>query len=328
MSSPGTYRLFGLRLTTAFAFAAHLDTAPEPPGVSFEVVSKAPFSWDPETLPADYQSPLLGEDGETILRVYRIGEVDVLSFTKVADFYLSPGNIIALPVNSEESLSSVLLEIRLLGAVMAYYLEKQGLPALHASAVAVGDKAVGFLASSRGGKTSLAASFMEQGCSLLTDDILALEVAATEAIARSGYPQMRMWPPVATHFLGQRWEGLPVVHPQLTKRRVGVGEQRDWGRFCAEPLPLQRLYLPQRSEDEDGPIHIETLSPRNSLIELIRHSFLTTLIAGLGWEGKRLGWLSQVVERLPVRRLTYPSGFQHLDRVRQAVMADLSSGIG
>ncbi len=326
-----TYDLFGLRLTTSFPFATHLEIAPGQPGIPFEIVSEAPLSWDPTTLEVAYRSPMLGEDGETILRIYRLGEVDVLSFTEVADFYLFPEKIIAYPVKVEEFVSSVLVEIRLLGAVMAYLLEKRGMPALHASAVVIGNSAVGFLGSNRGGKTSLAASFVENGSSLLTDDILAVEDTGNEMMARSGYPQMRMWPPVAEHFLGPRWSDLPTVHPDLSKRRVGVGSQLGgWGRFCTEPRPLRRLYLPQRLEDQDADetIQIKALSPRNSVIELIRHSFLPTLTAGLGWEGRRLGLLSKVAEKLQVCRLTYPSGFQHLDRVRESVVADLGSGAG
>ena len=325
MTDLPTFRLFGLRLTTAFPFASKLERVSGPAGIHFEIIAEPPVSWDPVALQADYESPLLGENGKTILEVYRLREWDVLSFTEVADFYLCEDQILAQPVHPHQPLNRTLVEIRLLGAVMAYWLESRGHPALHASAVAVGGGAVGFLGANRGGKTSLAAALVGGGGSLLTDDILALQMAEGEVAARPGYPQMRLWPAAAEHFLGGRWADYPRIHPKLSKRRVGVGENQGWGRFCSQLQPLHRLYLPERSTGDggDGAVLIEALSPRDSVIELVRYSFLPTLAAGLGWQGARLARLSQVAERVGVRRLAYPSGFGNLDRVREAVLADL-----
>ncbi len=53
------------------------------------------------------------------------------------------------------------------------------------------------------GKSSLAASFMQNGHPLLTGDILPLEQNTDGAFfARPGYPIMRMWPEEALRFLG------------------------------------------------------------------------------------------------------------------------------
>ena len=50
-----------------------------------------------------------------------------------------------------------------------------GLPLVHASAVALGGRALAFVAPSGTGKTSVAAHLVARGASLLTDDALAVE---------------------------------------------------------------------------------------------------------------------------------------------------------
>ena len=107
------------------------------------------------------------------------------------------------------------MEIRLLGPVFSFWLELQGIPVLHASAVLVEGQAVAFLSSNYGGKTSLAATLMQAGHPLLTDDFLPVERGDGLYLGRPGYPTMRMWPEEAEHFLGS-YEDLGLVHPALT----------------------------------------------------------------------------------------------------------------
>lgn len=62
----------------------------------------------------------------------------------------------------------------------------QGLELFHASAVALGDHAVGFVAPSGTGKTSIAAHLVARGASLVTDDVMALEPSPEGVLAHPG----------------------------------------------------------------------------------------------------------------------------------------------
>ncbi len=323
-----TYRLFGLRLRTEFPFAFYLETekemetAAEPSSIPFSVTPEPPFHWRAEEHTPVYESPFRGEGGETILRLYHLEECDILSFTEGVDFYLFSHNLVAHSPKGPFEHCSTLTEIRFLGPVLAFWLERQGLPVLHASAVVRGGRAIGFLGANKGGKTSLAAALLRSGMALLTDDLLVLDHQAPGRLVRPGYPQMRMWPPLAKFFLGAI-EELPRVHPALSKRRVQVGEGSRLGTFCSQPQPLECLYLLQRQPAGAKTVEIEPVSPRDAVIELVRYSFLPTLAAGLGWEGRRLAGLSRLSGEVPLKRLIYPSGFDQLERVAAAVAADI-----
>lgn len=226
-----------------------------------------------------------------------------------------------------------LLELRWLGPVMALYLERSSLPVLHASAVVCADQAIGFLAGSRAGKSSLAVAEILAGGALLSDDLVALEPGADGWRIRPSYPQMRLWPDAVAR-LSSRLPAarLEPVHAQTDKVRVPIAVEAGadcaaspgFGRFCPEVRPLCCLYLPQRLDDPEAAIRIQPLSPQEALFELLRCSFLPPdLLAAVGLQATRLEQLATLVREVPVKRLCYPTGYEHLPRVHDAVLADL-----
>ena len=314
-----TYRLFGLNLASSFPFASRLVEAEGPPDITFTCTDEAPVD-DPwqQTAPVFSTPPM--DDGRIRLQVYWQEGYDVVHFTDVADFFVWPDRIVCHLLDSEYDYA---VEIHLLGVVLSYYLERQGTPALHASAVVVDDRTAAFLATNKGGKSTLAANLMQAGYPMLTDDILAVLVNDGQPIGHAGYPQMRMWPDQAAHFVGSA-ERLEYVHPHLSKRRVPVGDN-GVGSFCRESRPLARFYVPSRRpvEEHGETVQIHAMSSKEALIELMRQSFLPNIVATVGLHAERLGPLSQIVNNVPVRRIVYPSGVEYLPAVRQAILDDM-----
>lgn len=313
-------RLFGIRLASSFPFATPLPAGDGPEDLVFSLASLTtedmPFLQEPGLAPI-YSSPWLDDDGESVAHLYRIADGNVFSFSRDLEVLVQPARITAALLDPA---CGPLVELRLLGPVLSYWLEWRGMPTLHASAAVLDGRAVGFLSVQGGGKTGLAAAMMQAGHPLLTDDILPLEERGGTFLGRSGYPQMKMWPDEAAHFLGA-YEHLPLVHPQITKRRVTVGEGH-WGTFHEPALPLAALYVPERREG--GPIEISPLSRGEAVIELVRHSFSPHLVQAVGLQPSRLDFFARLVRQVPVRRLAYPSGFERLPEVVAALRRDLS----
>lgn len=308
-------RLFGTNLESGFPFTVALPPGSPPADLAFDL---EPGLGEPEPAPGLlaplYSSPWREEGGGSVCHLYRLTDRDLFSFSEAVEFHLGPRRISARLLHPDYG---YLVELRFLGPVLSFWLERQGIPTLHASAVEAGGHAAIFLSSHGGGKTGLAAAMMQAGHPLLTDDLLPLEERDRAFLGRSGYPQMRMWPDEAAHFLGADWEHLPLVHPRLTKRRVAVSS------FHESPLPLAAIYLPERREG--GPIEIGSLSRGQAVIELVRHSFSPHLVQAAGLQPSRLDFFTRLVRRVPVRRLAYPSGFERLPEVAEAVRHDLHS---
>ena len=253
------------------------------------------------------------------MTVHRFTALDVLRFTGETDFYLYPDRILCHPLAPD---AGYLVEIGLLGVVLSFWLERQGIAMLHAAAVAVDDRAIGFLASNKGGKSSLAATFMQRGYPLLTDDILPVEERNGRFVGRPGYPSMRFWPDEANYFLNHH-EDLPRIHPGFAKRRIALNRER-LGGFRDESLPIACLYIPERRDTAlaGRAIDITPCPPAHALIELVRHSFISRVVQGVGWQPRRLDAFARLLRQTSLRRLAYPSGFEHLARVREAILED------
>lgn len=311
------FRLHQISLVTEFPLSHHLSAGLAPVQLALEVVSRPPQPdrWQEHT--PVYRSPRLGPDGNSLAHLYRLPMGEVLHFPESLDFHLTDEQILC---EVFDPAALPLVELRLLGPVLSYWLERQGVLTLHASAVRIGHGAAGFLAAPGEGKSGLASALMCMGNALITDDILAVEEQNGTFLGRPGYPQIRMWPDEALHFLGS-FEDLPRVHPELEKRRVRVGPA-GFGSFHDAPLPLSLLYITERIRD-GGSMEIRELSRQEALIELLRHSFSPTLVEAAGLQPARFDRLARLVRQVPVRRLRYPSGFDLLPRVAEAVRRDL-----
>jgi len=120
----------------------------------------------------------------------------------------------------------VLAQVLPLAAVL------RGMEILHASAVAVAGRAVAFLGASGAGKTTLAGRIAARGAQLMTDDVLALDLAGTtvrahrgSAVARIDPRELRSLTPDERRTLGpvrargEKWH----VAPPPAKDRLPLG---------------------------------------------------------------------------------------------------------
>lgn len=318
-----SYALYGRVLQGAFPFTMPLPPAAGAPDLRADLrvhcTDEAPFPVPWAELTPTYRSHHLTPAGHPWLLCYEIGQTEVLRFAGEADFYLQPDAIICHLLDRDEMAQA---ELYLLGTVMARWLERQGTPVLHASAVVAAGGAVAFLASGQGGKSTLAAALMQVGFPLLTDDLLPVQVQNDGVMAHPGYPQLRFWPEQATHFLGD-CGALPPVHPDYDKRRAPLAST-GLGDFCPHPRSLRAVYLLDRQE-EAAPIEIKPLSLPTALFSLVGHSFASRFVNAPLHQRRRLDRLRPVALTVPVRRLRYPSGNRRLTHVRRAILADLAS---
>lgn len=317
----GHYRAFGMTIASDFPFRTPLTKADDVPKLTITSSNTSSPLAQLNDLQPVYTSPYRTDSGESLLYVYNQEDHDLLRFTRVADFYVWPNRILYTSLSQPRDYSSI--EIYLLGIVSSFWLERIGVPVLHASAVVVENQAIAFLADNRGGKSTLAATFVKAGYPLLTDDTLPITRQNKVVMAQPSYPQMRLWPD-QMRYLRESDQGLSQVHPRVSKLRVPIGADGA-GHFCNESQPLRCLYLPSRRQPEDLQVAVEfiPLSPQDALIELIGFSFLPRVVAAVGLEVQRLGFLTQLVRQVPVRRIIYPSGPEHLPLVYQRILEDL-----
>ncbi len=239
------------------------------------------------------------------------------------DIAITPTNIHYLPAPGNDV---ALIEAQCLGPASALWLELNNVLALHASAVVVDDAAIAFLQDSGSGKSTLTATFLSHQHALLTDDILAVNVTPQTVCGRPGYPQLRLSPQVAQHFVADT-DKLTSLHPRLEKKRIPVG-MSGLGTFYKRPATISHIYVLNRVEDDGAPITIRDLTPADGLRELIRGSSAANTTDGLGLQQHRIPRLARIAETVPIRRLTYPCGMHHLHDIYQSVVNDIDAAHG
>ena len=318
-SLPGERRwtVYGLVLTTPHRFANHVVETSAPADLWVRPVDAPPIAPGWQDLAPAYRSDLMIDDHQHFLDLIVAPDATVFHYSEVVDFFVLADGI-AYQVH--DAAYDFMVELNLLGNVLSFWLERAGSPVLHAGGVVVDEHVIGFLGDRGTGKTSLAATMIARGYPLATDDRLALTSAPSGYLARPGYPQMRMWPEQARHFLGH--DRLERVKRTMPKLRVPVGPG-GLGSFDGAVRPLAALYAPQRHDGDD--VTFQNLSHGPALFHLVRHSCLVGIGEAAGMATRRFTILGDVVTRVPVRVVRYPNGLHLLPEIVERIADDARS---
>jgi hypothetical protein len=202
------------------------------------------------------------------------------------------------------------------------WLETRGVPVLHGAAVEVGGRAVGFLAPTGAGKSVLCAELVRLGCGFLADDGLALERGGDGAWrCPAGPPLLRLWPSGLVRRLEVAPEPLAKVRGSGDKRRLPLARIAARGAVAPPARPLAAFYVLRRRAEPGAGVEISALSPREALVRLLEHGVAAAPASALGLAEARLALLAEIAGRVPVKRLSFPSGTDSAPRVLAAIEA-------
>jgi hypothetical protein len=207
-------------------------------------------------------------------------------------------------------------QVYMLGQALSFALVKQHLEPLHATVVVVDGAGVAFLGDSAFGKSTLAASFLEAGYRLLTDDLLVVQESADTVLAYPGPPRIKLFPEMAARFLNH--PGGVQMNPDTGKLIVPLDE----AHTCASPVPLRALYVlsPPREACRQTHVTIQALSPRETVIELVKSTF-NRRVAGPSRLERQFTMTARLAEVLPAKRLGYPRHIERLGDVQDMVLS-------
>lgn len=308
------HRVYGLALRSEWSLPCPSDTGESPPLAESELRRAAPADF------AFYAARLAAQpNGGDWFRRLRLDDgADYLRWRDLFEFHISAdGRRITGRRHAGASAES--FTTYLLGQVLALALVKQGLEPLHAAVVAVDGRAVGFVARSGLGKSSLAAAFLAAGYRLLTDDILVAAPDGAGEIVHPGPPRIKLYPKIARMLFKKPLPGSPMV-PGITKRVLPL----DPSRMQTTPLRLAALYAlndPEAAADGCA-VRIRPLSAREAFLRLAQNTLIVQ-DAGADRLKRQFLFAHRLATAVPVRELAYPRRLDSLAAVREAVLADL-----
>jgi len=203
-----------------------------------------------------------------------------------------------------------------LGQVLSYCLLTRGIEPLHATAMIVNDQAVAFLGDSGAGKSTLAATFLQKGYTLLTDDVLALEFRGESAWVWPGIARVKLNPDSADSvFYGRR--SIPM-NSFTTKMIFPLNDSQHDNRM----FPLRALYVLPRKPSKSR-IMVRRLSGRASFLPIVQNTFNDTVLHSDRLK-QQFAFAGRLARLIPIKRLSYPRRLDMLPAVADAILADLS----
>ena len=261
-------------------------------------------------------------DGEPWSAFARIPEGYLCRFESIGDFLLTDRfrTIVCDPAPGvpHDTIAHIFLN-----QIMPILLSASGdRSILHASAVAVDDRAIAFLGRTGQGKSTLAGAFCAAAFPLLTDDCLVLQKSGRGFLVMPTYAGLRLWDDSATVVAGAEAIAVaPAVAHYTEKKRIDLA---NLGLpFADRSVPVDRFYFLHDALAEDGDgVTIISLPPREALVELTRYSFHLDLWADNARQ-QEFERLAKLAAEVPGYRLSYPRALDRLDAVRGAILEHL-----
>lgn len=226
----------------------------------------------------------------------------VARFPRVADLLINQG-LSRIDCHPAQAGRGDLLPIIIPGSITAFLLSLGGRTVLHGSAVDIGGRAVGFVGKSGQGKSTMAAVFCSAGTTLITDDVLPLEIeSSAEGVdsiftIRAGR-EIRLRPKAVT--LAERFGDESVRITEDARHAVSPLTTP------LERIPLAAIILPRPDRE-----HLEVSASRLGAGEA---SFALSVYERIeGWRDRdhmlrRFDDLGRLVSVVPVFEVAIPWG--------------------
>jgi hypothetical protein len=209
----------------------------------------------------------------------------------------------------------------LLGPVLGIVLRLRGVTSLHASAVEIGGKAVAFVGVPGAGKSTTAAIFAQNGYSVLTDDIVALEKHESEFLVHPGYPFLNLLPRSLALLRGFT-EVTEEADRYAEKRQLMLdGHER---RFEKDMLPLGAVYFLAERSNDASKTTVSAISAQEALIALVSNTYANKML-DQEMRAREFNALGELVRLVPMRRVAAAARAANLDDFFQVICEDAAT---
>ncbi|MQA14195.1 MAG: hypothetical protein GEV09_08485 [Pseudonocardiaceae bacterium] len=236
-------------------------------------------------------------DGRVRYSLARDGDAAVLRYPGLCDF-AGDVDLADVTVHPHPGADPGLVAVLAAGALVAMHLKLRHELVMHASAVRLDGAALAFVGASGMGKSTLAALLCNNGCELVTDDVLRVDLTA---------PVARVYPGAVESRLRTNARQLADTAASDAVRRTADGRLALRPRACAgEPLPLSACVVP-RPTRKAVDVSVRRLHNTQALLRMLQFPRV------VGWSepastAHEFQALADLVETVPIFEASVPWG--------------------
>jgi hypothetical protein len=299
-----TYSVFGLLLRCNVSLPELSPALSSAAGAAVEIhMSISPYPGGeipvgPEEL--TYTSLYTDEAGEAALRIWNVdgGAFLHLVYFDGAQFWMDRGGS-EVWAQWPDSLTIEDAATYLLGPVLGLLLRLRGVTCLHASAIAIGDRAVAFVGSAGAGKSTTAAALAKKGYAVISDDVVALVEREGSFLVYPAYPYLCLWADSVAMVYGAD-KKLPSFSANWDKRLLSLANNQL--RFQEQLLSLGAIFVLGQRSSESGAPFLEQPAPSDGLLSMVANSYATNLL-DKQMRAREFELFGRLLEAVPIRRL-------------------------
>jgi hypothetical protein len=288
------YRLFGLAI---------LSDVPLPELVPDQGVE-----------PADVRIRLgrIDASAETAPGLHVDGEDALLVVRTIGRFLTRGGR--EMIVEPAADVSSRNLRLYLLGSGFAAILHQRGLLPLHANAVVVDGRAIGFMGHPGAGKSTLAAWFHDRGFDVLADDVCVVTAGpGGRPLAHPGIPRLRLWRE-ALEESGRDASTFERSFDDMDKYTVPTDLER-----ALPAVPLSHLYLLEKAGE--GEASIDRLEGAAAVEAMVANTYRGSYVPLMKRSRPHLLACAELARTVPLFRARRRWGYDNFDAEGEALEA-------
>jgi len=288
---------FGLNIQSVISLPGYADTGKEP-----DVMIR--YGTVPDALPC-----------ATMIRACtqtRPGQF-LLKLDHIAKYLVENGNCITIDPAPDVTDDDV--RLFLMGSAWSALLLQRGLLPLHGSAIRVKDSAIVLAGPTGNGKSTLAAALMEQGFSIIADELCGLVVQeGHQPMLMPGFPQILLWEDTLEK-MGKDIRKLSPVRPGMKKFILPLGNAN-----TREPLPLDQVYILVANNIAFP--DIIPLRGVNKIHALMDCTYRAHHVAGLGLSMPHFNQCSNAAHGIVVKQVDRPEAFFDINDLARRLMED------
>lgn len=216
------------------------------------------------------------------------------------------------------------LAFPLLGPVLGFLLHLRGQLVLHGSGVDVNGRAALFVGDKMAGKSTTAAAFIKNGHSLLTDDLLAIDLSNPNAPkVLPAFSQLKLSDEASDAIALPDAEKLPLVFEGFAKH-----QHRLAGSFSHQDVPVGHIYVLNRIPDADSAPKLNAVRGVAALQAIARFAYVGRFGRAAFPEGAQASHLQRcaiLASKCKVWQLDVPASLERIDEVVSLVRRDFQA---
>ena len=239
----------------------------------------------------------------------------LLDVEQIAKYYVTEGNRIIIQKYPDVTDDDV--RLFLYSTPFGILLQQRNILTLHASAVRYNGKGILFCGVSGCGKSTIAHKIIEQGASLISDDIGAITHEDGKAVVHPGFPAIQLWAD-AVHLFKLDKDNLKQTRTAIEKYYCPVHN-----KMCQEPVQINKIYILSQYNEKE--FRFEPVSGIEKFNALKNQTFRFPILKGQAKESTHFKLAAPVANQSQISRVYVPRKPFQIDKLARKILEDVPS---